>query len=185
MKKIKILLLVLFSIILLLVLLIATPNSLGERIREEARAQGYLEYSPMQAKQLAETRCTQCHQVDRIAKYCSRCGPPFIVVITHMKRLMAQSMERDPGKKILGLTKPQELVVVQAWNAMVGNWEGDFRREDMVSMIGNDNAHLLALLDTPIEKRKIEHGMKEAGVRLKGTYEEVGTGSAAKPDSAK
>lgn len=172
MKKTKISLLIFLGIIVLPVLLMATPNSLGERIKEEARAQGYMEYTPMQAKKLAETRCTQCHEVDRIAKYCSRCGPPFIVVITHMKRLMKQFMEREPGKKITGLTKPQELAVVQAWNAMVGNWEADFRREDMVAMIGKNNEHLLALLDTPMEQRKIERGLKEAGIRLKGAYVE-------------
>ena len=151
--------------------LIITPNSFGDRIQEEARARGYREYSPDQAKKLAEARCTQCHQMDRIAKYCSRCGPPFIVVITHMDRLMKQHQEKNPGKKLLGLTKTQQLVVVQVWNALVGNWEKDFRKEDMVSMIGQGNDHLLALLDTPVDERKIENALAKTGHRLKGAYE--------------
>ena len=158
--------------------LILTPNSFGDRIQEEARARGYLEYSPDQAKKLAETRCVQCHQMERIAKYCHRCGPPFIVVITHMDRLMKQHQEKNPGKKILGLTKVQQLVVVQVWNALVGNWEKDFRKEDMITMIGQGNDHLLKLLDTPVEQRKIEHALAKGGHRMPGTYKEEGMGTA-------
>ncbi len=179
MKKTKGFLIVALGFISLLVLLIVTPNSLGNRVKEEARARGYLEYTPMQAKKLAESRCSQCHDLIRIAKYCPRCGPPFIVVITHMRRLMKQFHDLHPEKKIIGLTKPQQIAVIQAWNAMVGNWEADFRREDLVTMIGKRYYHLLPLLDTPVKERKIEYGLMHAGVHLKGTYVEEGMGAAS------
>lgn len=180
MKTTKFILMGFFGLVALLGLLIATSDSIGELIKEEARAKGYLEYSPLQAKQLAETRCTQCHELERIAKYCMRCGPPFIVVITHMDRLMRQYRDSSPQKKLKGLTKPQQVAVVQVWNALVGNWEADFRKEDMVSMIGERNGHLLALLNTPVEERKIESGLAKGGHHLKGAYEEKEMGAAQK-----
>ena len=173
----------LYSFVGFLVLLVATAttsNPISNRVKEEARAKGYLEYTPLEAKKMAEIRCSQCHQLERIAKYCRRCGPPFVVVMTHMERLMSQHQSRNPKKEILGLTKHQEVAVVQVWNAMVGNWESDFRREDLVSMIGERNDHLLALLDTPIDKRPIESGLMKSGQRLKGVYEEEGVGKAQK-----
>ncbi len=173
------------GLLIILVITATTSNPVSNRIKEEAKAKGYMEYTPLEAKKLAEIRCSQCHQLERIAKYCRRCGPPFVVVMTHMERLMSQHQSRNPKKEILGLTKHQEVAVVQVWNALVGNWEADFRREDLVNMVGKHNGHLLALLDTPIEKRPIESGLMKSGQRLKGVYEEQGVGKAQKAGAVK
>jgi len=172
MKTVKIFIFSLLGVLTLCAVTVIMPNPLGAKIKEQARARGYLEYSPLQAKRLAEVRCSQCHGLERIAKYCRRCGPPFAVVITNMKRWMKQSKKRHPEKHIQALTKPQQVVVVQAWNAMIGNWEKDFRRKDLVRMIGKQNKHIIALVDTPVAKRRIEQGLLHDGVKLKGSYED-------------
>jgi len=83
---------------------------------------------------------------------------------------MKQAKEKNPEKNIIALTKPQQVAVVQAWNAMVGNWEKDFQRKDLVTMIGKRNDHLIAIADTPVGKRPIEQGLLHSGVHLKGSY---------------
>lgn len=75
-----------------------------------------------------------------------------------MKRWMDQFQKQGLKKEIKRLTKPQEIAIVQAWNAMVGNWEPDFRREDLVAVLGGGNEHLLALIDTPLKKGPLNTG---------------------------
>lgn len=151
-------------------LVIAVPNSLGRKITDEIKARGYMEYSPDDAKRLAMQICTQCHDTERIAKYCHRCGPPFIAVIPHMKRFIAEYKTREPFKELSDVTDYQASAIIQTWNALVGNWEADFRKEDLLKLIGNNNI-LIDLANTPIEKRKIEYALRTRGDKITGAYE--------------
>lgn len=57
----------------------------GNHIIGEAKAEGYVAYTPAEAYGLADRICTQCHTAERIKRYCMRCGPPFIVLVPHMQ----------------------------------------------------------------------------------------------------
>src|SRR3989338_5722612 len=74
-KKIIIFISVLAIILVGVTLVIAVPNSIGKKITDEIKARGYIEYSSDEAKVLALEKCTQCHDTERILKYCHRCGP--------------------------------------------------------------------------------------------------------------
>ncbi len=60
-----------------------------------------------------------------------------------------------PELVFIGITEPQAVAITQVWNALVGNWEADFREQDMKSMIG-EYPLLYALYKTPIAERPIE-----------------------------
>lgn len=174
-KKIIIFISILVIILVGVTLVIAVPNSIGKKITNEIKARGYLEYSPDDAKTLALEKCTQCHDTERILKYCHRCGPPFIAVIPHMRKFLEEYKAREPHKKFSDITDYQASAIIQIWNALVGNWEGDFRKEDMLKLIGS-NKILVDLYNTPVEKRKIEYTMLKKEDKAKGTYEPEGLG---------
>jgi len=129
------------------------------------KAKGYLPYTSDEAVSLAYTRCTSCHTQEKIVKYCARCGPPFIIVVNVMKKhiALAQKQKRD----IPQLSDAEAVTIVQVWNATIGNWDGDWRKEDLARMLKGDHA-LLALLETPIEQREIEMALK--GKLAPGAY---------------
>ena len=171
MKKKTIIFISVFVVIVVgFTLVIAVPNSVGKKITDEIKARGYMEYSPNDAKALAMEKCTQCHDTERILKYCHRCGPPFIAVVPHMRKFLEEYKAREPHKKFFDITDYQASAVVQTWNALVGNWEGDFRKDDLLKLIGN-NKILIDLSNIPIEKRKIEYALLTKGGKIKGTYE--------------
>ncbi|MBI3599943.1 MAG: hypothetical protein HY097_04800 [Nitrospinae bacterium] len=171
MKKTVIIFTGIFLMLILgVTLVIAVPNSLSRKISDGIKARGYMEYSPDDAKRLAMQICTQCHDTERIAKYCHRCGPPFIAVIPHMKKFIADYKMKDSYKELSDVTDYQAAAIIQTWNALVGNWEADFRKQDLVKLIG-DNKSLLELLNTPIEKRKIEYALRTRGDKVTGAYQ--------------
>lgn len=176
MKKNIIAVAILFVISAGLVLVIAVPNSIGKKITDEIKARGYAEYSSNEAKSLALEKCTQCHDTERILKYCHRCGPPFIAVVPHMKKFLEDYRAREPHKKFSDITDYEASAIVQTWNALVGNWEGDFKKDDLLKLIGN-NKVLINLSNTPIEKRKIEYALRKSGEKAKGTYQSEGLGA--------
>ena len=47
------------------------------------------------------------------------------------------------------------MAIVQVWNALIGNWESDFREQDILKLIGHYPL-LAKLFKTPVEERKIE-----------------------------
>lgn len=108
------------------------PNAVREYIISEAKAEGYMPYTPAEAYDLANRICTQCHSLERIKKYCMRCGPPFIVLVPHMQTFIQNYRIAKPELKIENITEVQAAVIVQVWNATVGNWEKDFREVDIV-----------------------------------------------------
>jgi hypothetical protein len=125
------------------------PNPLGEHFENEAKASGYVQYTPAEAYALAKRICTQCHSDERIKKYCARCGPPFIVVVPHMQTFIRNYRVTTPGLKVEAITQYQAATIVQVWNAIVGNWEGDFREQDVLKMLGSYDV-LTALYRTPV-----------------------------------
>jgi len=138
---------------------------------DRLKADGYMAYSPAEAEVLAYSKCSQCHNSERIAKYCLRCGPPLIVVVHNMKSLI--QIERDKGRRgIEHYTDAQAVVIAQVWNALVGNWEDTWRKKDLEKLLEGDKA-LLKLLDTPVKQRPIETAL--AGKAAPGAYKEVQT----------
>jgi len=157
-KPFKIFLIIIAVLGLTTVGVFAIPNPVGKFIVSQAKAQGYLEYSPAEAYDLARSTCTQCHSVERIKLYCPRCGPPFVAVVPHMQTFIDNYRKTKPKLRFHSITEPQAVAIVQVWNALVGNWESDFRKQDILKLIGQYDL-LKALYATPIEKRKIEYAL--------------------------
>ena len=138
-----------------------------DQIGQIARAQGYLAYTPDEAITLAYDKCTTCHDVDKVLLYCSRCGPPFIVTIHFMKKYI--ELANLDGNHVDPLTDAEVVAIAQVWNGLIGNWEADWRLQDMKKLLDNDEA-LIRLLNTPLEKRVIE--MALADKSAPGSYKE-------------
>lgn len=151
--------------------LLLTPNPLGARVLSEAKARGVLAYTADEAVSLAYNRCSGCHEEDKITKYCARCGPPFIVVANFMNKYVEVTNSR--GGAIRPFTSPELVAIIQVWNGLVGNWEADWRHEDLKRLLKSDKA-LLALLETPLEKRPIEMALKDKSAP--GSYKEYEQG---------
>ncbi len=75
-----------------------------------------------------------------------------------MQTFMANYRTTKPNLKIMNITQRQASVIVQVWNAVIGNWEGDFREKDVLKMIGDYDV-LKTLYETPVEKRPIESAL--------------------------
>lgn len=142
------------------IVLIEVPNPLSNYIISEAKANGYLEYTPVEAYKMARKICTQCHSDERIKLYCPRCGPPFIAVVPHMQTFINNYKVTKPDLEFINITEPQAVAIVQVWNALVGNWESDFREQDILKLIGNYDK-LVALYKVPPTKRPIESALAE------------------------
>lgn len=156
MKKILKSLAAVFGVVFLIAAgIMIVPNSARDYIVREAKAEGYVAYTPGEAYDMANRICTQCHSTERIKKYCMRCGPPFIVLVPHMQTFIQNYRVSKPGLKIENITESQAAVIVQVWNALVGNWEADFREADIIKMLG-DYEILKTLYRVPPEKRYIE-----------------------------
>tara|TARA_B100000315_G_scaffold259397_1_gene315288 strand:+ start:17671 stop:18351 length:681 start_codon:yes stop_codon:yes gene_type:complete len=146
---------VILSLSIFAALIFLIPNSLESYIISEAKAKGYIEYKPMEAHDLANKICTQCHTLERIKQYCPRCGPPFVAVVPHMQTFIENYKVSRPEVKVINITEPQAVAIVQVWNALIGNWESDFREQDILKLIGHYPL-LAKLFKTPVEERKIE-----------------------------
>ncbi|MDH4101040.1 MAG: hypothetical protein OEV28_10780 [Nitrospirota bacterium] len=145
----------------------------GNGVKQRLRSAGYIAHTPESAKTLAMERCIQCHDLDKTLRYCSRCGPPLIVVVHNMKSYEAIWRQQYPNTPITPITDADAVAITQVWNALVGNWENTWAPADMEKMLAGDKA-LLGLLRTPKEKRPIETALR--GTEAAGTYRE-GEGS--------
>lgn len=132
------------------------------------KSSGYLEYTPFEAQELAYTKCRQCHPIDKVTKYCMRCGPPFIVVTHNMKKLISIEKQKAGTQWIDSMTDAEANAITEVWNAIVGNWEDTWRKEDLKKLLENDSA-MIKLLDTPVKWRKIETALK--GKTAEGVHE--------------
>ncbi|NIR14286.1 MAG: hypothetical protein GWN86_10180 [Desulfobacterales bacterium] len=151
-------------------LLVFTPNPLGKKIIEKAKARGYIAYTPDEAVELAYDRCTTCHGEEKVVKYCPRCGPPFIVTIHFMRKYV--EIANVEGNKVEPFSDAELVAIAQVWNALVGNWEGDWPREDIKKLLENDGA-LIRLFETPVKERPIEKALQ--GRVAPGSYQRSDT----------
>ncbi len=154
---------------------ILIPNPLGGKIIAEAKAMGYIHYTPEEAIELAYERCSTCHHEDKVLKYCTRCGPPFIVVAHFMKRYVKLTNAKNEHLSLKQFTDAEIVAIAQVWNALVGNWEGDWPEKDLKNLLDGDEA-LISLLVTPVEQRQIESALK--GKSAPGTYERYSLGKS-------
>ncbi|VAX11283.1 hypothetical protein MNBD_GAMMA26-872 [hydrothermal vent metagenome] len=166
-KRLWVIVLPLFLMLAISVLLL-TSNPVSSWALSTAKVNGYIAYTPEEATTLAYTRCTTCHQVEKIIQYCSRCGPPFAVVTNTMRKFV--QMANLETKRVEQFTDAELVAITQVWNALVGNWEGDWRKQDIKRLLGNDQA-LIDLIDTAVEDRPIEAALKNK--TAPGSYKEI------------
>lgn len=140
------------------VVAVAMPNPARDGALAFLKARGYIDYTPIEAYKLARRICTQCHTDERIKMYCPRCGPPFVAVVPHMQIFIQNYRTSRPELAIENISEVQAVAIVQVWNALIGNWEKDFRARDIERLIGRYPA-LIALYKTPVEKRPIESAL--------------------------
>ena len=136
---------------------VAIPNPLGAQILAEAKYRGYLSYTPDEAVTLAYKRCTTCHPAEKMLKYCSRCGPPFIVVSHSMKKYTELMIQK--GGEFKPFSDAEVVAITQVWNGLVGNWEPDWATKDINKLLQGDQA-LIRLAETPVKERPIELALK-------------------------
>jgi len=148
-----------------LIAVVVIPNPMGEKVLAEARYRGFVAYTPDEAVATAYARCTSCHDADKILKYCSQCGPPFIVVSQSMKKYL--EMENEKGRNMKPFSDAEIVAITQVWNGLVGNWEPDWQLKDIKKLLQDDTA-LIQLAETPIEQRPIEAALK--GKSAPGSY---------------
>lgn len=168
MKKRLIVSALLVVLLLLLAGLLAVPNPLGGQILAEAKYRGYLAYTPEEAVTLAYTRCSGCHGIEKTLKFCATCGPPFIIVSHSMKKYV-EVMNRN-GADFKQFSDPELVAITQVWNALVGNWEDDWRQQDLIHLLQGD-AGLIRLVGTPLAERPIEMALQ--GKKAPGAYREI------------
>ena len=144
------------------------PNPLGRSALAEAKSMGYLPYSPEEATALAYRRCTACHGAEKILQYCSRCGPPFVVVSHSMRKYI--ELSNLDSKKIKKFSDAELIAITQVWNALIGNWESDWRQKDIKRLLQNDYA-LIRFVETPLEDRPIEAALMNK--TAPGSYKEI------------
>lgn len=162
-------------ITLLLIFILAISASawvFRGKINLYLKSKGCLEYTPDEAVSLAYTKCSTCHSIDKITKYCFRCGPPFIVAVHNMKTLIEIERKKPDKESLPVITDAESVVIAQVWNALMGNWEEGWRKEDLKRLLKGDDA-LIKLLDTPPAQRKIEQALYKKsvpGVHKEGTF---------------
>ena len=157
MKKYKLAASILILVIVAVIGAVAIPNPLGAQILAEAKYRGYLAYTTDEAVTLAYTRCTTCHPADKMLKYCSRCGPPFVVVTHSMKKYT--ELMNQKGGNFKPFSDAEAVAITQAWNGLVGNWEPDWGSKDLNKLLQGDQA-LMRLANTPVNERPIEWALK-------------------------
>ena len=155
-------------------LVVLVPNSLGKAFIKEAKAMGYIAYTPDEAIKLAYERCSTCHSEEKMLKYCTRCGPPFIVVAHFMKKYTEITNAQNKDLNLKQFSDAEIVAIAQARNALIGNWESDWPEKDLRKLLDKDKA-LIDLLATPVTKRPIEAALKDK--RAPGAYKRYGLGT--------
>ena len=136
---------------------LVVPNPLGAKILAEAKYRGYLPYTPDEAVALAYSRCSTCHPAEKTLKYCSQCGPPFVVVSHSMKKYV--ELLNQKGATMRPFSDPEIVAITQVWNGLVGNWETGWGSKNITKLLQGDTA-LVRLYETPVEERPIEMALK-------------------------
>jgi hypothetical protein len=160
---------ILFLVLLALsTAVIFIPNPLGAKVLAEAKYRGYLDYTPEEAVTLAYKRCAGCHKVDKVLKFCSACGPPFIVTALTMRKHV--EVMNAKGEHRRQFSDAELIAIVQVWNALVGNWEPDWPQKDIITML-RGNESLIQLAKTPLAERPIEMALKDK--KAPGSYTRI------------
>ena len=146
---------------------LVVPNPLGAKVVAEVKYRGYLPYTTDEAVTLAYSRCSTCHPVEKITKYCSQCGPPFIVVSHSMKKYV--ELMNNKGVSTRPFSDAEIVAITQVWNGLVGNWEHGWGSKNVIKLLQGDTA-LIRLLETPLEERPIEMALKSK--RAPGAHKE-------------
>lgn len=153
--------------VLLAIGLLTIPNPLGAKLLTEAKYRGYLAYTPDEAITLAYSRCSSCHNAEKMLRYCARCGPPFIVVVHSMKKYVElTNLKKETFRPF---SDAETVAIAQAWNALVGNWEAGWGERNLKKLLQGDS-ELIRLIETPVEQRPIEMALKNQ--RAPGAYKE-------------
>src|SRR4030066_1276746 len=155
------------AVIVLAMGALVLPGPLQEKALAEAKYRGYLAYSPDEAVTIAYRRCSTCHDVEKMLRYCTRCGPPFIVVVHSMKKYV--ELTNQNNETFRPFSDAELVAIAQAWNALVGNWESGGGNKNLTKLLQGDTA-LIRLLETPVEQRPIETALKDR--RAQGAYKE-------------
>lgn len=155
------------AVVLLVTGLLAIPNPLGARVLAEAKYRGYLAYTPDEAVTLAYSRCSSCHNAEKMLRYCARCGPPFVVVVHSMKKYVELTNQKKENFK--PFSDAEAVAIAQAWNALVGNWESGWGERNLKKLLQGD-IELIRLVETPVDRRPIETALKSQ--RAPGAYKE-------------
>ncbi len=150
--------------------LLIAPNPLSTQILAMAKANGFIAYTPEEATDLAYSRCTTCHGAEKVLQYCSRCGPPFVVVAQTMKKFV--ELANLKIEVVKPFSDAELIAITQVWNALVGNWEADWRQQDIKKLLRGDHA-LIRLAETSLEERPIEMALKDK--TAPGSYKEIQT----------
>lgn len=153
--------LLLIAIVAAIGALLAIPNPLGAGILADAKYRGYLPYTSDEAITLAYSRCTTCHNAEKMLRYCSRCGPPFIVVSHSMKKYV--ELMNQKGEQFKPFSDAELIAITQVWNALIGNWEPDWGSKNLIKLLQGDRA-LIRLAETPLEGRPIEKALKDKNI---------------------
>lgn len=153
MKKYKLAAGLFILVIVVAIAAMAIPNPLSRLVMAEAKYRGYVPYTTDEAVTLAYTRCTTCHPAEKMLKYCSRCGPPFIVVTHSMKKYTELMIQK--GGQFKPFSDAEAIAITQVWNGLVGNWEPDWGSKDVHKLLQGDQA-LIRLAETPVNERPIE-----------------------------
>ncbi len=161
------------AVLIIGTVLLLVPNSLGHAFTREIKSRGYLAYTPEEAIDLAYSRCSTCHSEEKMLKYCTRCGPPFIVVAHFMKKYVDITNTRNSHIDLPQFSDAEISAIVQTWNALIGNWEDDWPKEDLRKLLDNDQA-LIDLLDLPLDQRPIETALKDK--HAPGSYQRYDVG---------
>lgn len=165
-----------FSVVVLAAIgVLLVPNSVGGQILAEAKYRGYLDYTTNEAVTLAYTRCTGCHGIEKTLKFCATCGPPFVITTHSMKKYI--EVMNNNGADYRQFSDSELVAISQVWNALIGNWEHDFREKDLIKMLQGDVA-LIKLVKTPKEERPIEAALKHK--KAPGAYREIYSDSIKK-----
>ena len=157
MKKIVWAIGLLLLVIVAAIGILVIPNPLGAQALAEAKYRGYLPYTPDEAVSLAYSRCTTCHTPEKILRYCSRCGPPFIVVSHSMRKYM--ELANQNTQQFKPFSDAELVAITQVWNSLIGNWEPDWGSKNLDKLLQGDQA-LIRLAKTPLEGRPIEKALK-------------------------
>jgi hypothetical protein len=93
-----------------------------------------------------------------------------------MRVLLALEKSKPGREGLHDISDTEAATIVQVWNALIGNWEEGWRKEDLITLLEGDAA-LIDLVSVPPSDRKIEaalFGKKVAGAARDDIFDPKG-----------